>query len=188
MSNELTDKQRLFVDHYVNCLNGAEAARLAGYAAVGARQEAYRLLTNADIRAEIDARLAESAMPVSETLFRLTEHARGSMADFLRPRGKGVTLDLKHAMQQGALHLVKKYSKTKQGVTIEVYDAQAALLALAKHHGLLIDRQEITGKNGQPIEVHDARSRLLDRLARRAADADAVGDSSAAGGSAERRC
>lgn len=135
--SELTDKQSLFVDHYVACLNGAEAARRAGYSDASARQIASENLSKPDIRAAIDARLAECVMPPSEILTRLSEHARGSMADFVSFKGRGVTLDLKKAALADKLHLVKRFSKTKQGVTIELYDSQAALVTLAKHYGLL---------------------------------------------------
>lgn len=153
MSDALTDKQRAFVSHYVACLNGAKAARLAGYAASGARQEAHRLLTNADIRAAIDAALAEAAMPASEVLARLTAQARGTMADVLRPRGRGYGIDFKAAEENGALDLVKKYTKTDRGVSVELYDAQAALALLGKHHKLFVERTEVTGKDGDPLIV-----------------------------------
>lgn len=142
--SDLTDKQRAFVEHYVLCLNGAEAARRAGYGSAGARQEAYRLLTNVDIRAAIDERLGALAASKSEVLALLTEHARGSMADFFTVKGRGLALDLKKAQQADKLHLVKKYTKTKQGVSIEIYDAQAALALLGKYHGLFTERQDVT--------------------------------------------
>lgn len=146
MSEGLTDQQQRFIDEYLVCWNGAEAARRAGYSEKTARIQASRLLTNANIRAAVEARLAESAMPASEILARLTEQARGSMADFIRPRGRGITLDLKHAAEQGTLHLVKKYSKTKYSTTIELYDAQSALETLGKYHALWTDRVEHSGE------------------------------------------
>lgn len=87
------------------------------------------------------------------------------MADFLTVKGRGVTLDLKKAAQADRLHLVKKYTKTKQGVTIELYDAQAALVKLGEHHRLFVQRQEITGKDGGPIDIVDAREQLAAALA-----------------------
>ena len=45
--NGLTYKRKVFVEEYLKCWNGAEAARRAGYAYP--RREACRLLTNADI-------------------------------------------------------------------------------------------------------------------------------------------
>lgn len=137
---DLTAKQAAFVAHYLDCLNGAEAARRAGYAAGSARQTASDLLTNPDIRAAIDAGLAARAIGKAEILARLAEQATASMADFFSPRGQGVTLDLKKALAADKLHLVKRYSKTKQGVTIELYDAQAALIKLGEAAGVFRDR------------------------------------------------
>ena len=44
------------------------------------------------------------------------------------------------------------------------------------------ERQEVSGPDGDPVEVSDARTRLLGILARRAADADDGGAGPAAGG------
>jgi len=43
--------------------------------------------------------------------------------------------------------------ETKDGIEYEFYDAQSALNTLAKHHGLLTDKTEITGKDGEAIQV-----------------------------------
>jgi len=52
----LSHQQLRFADEYVVDLNGAKAAVRAGYSENGARQQASRLLTNADIQAEIQER------------------------------------------------------------------------------------------------------------------------------------
>jgi len=176
--DDLTDKQQAFVQHYLDCLNGAEAARRAGYGAAGARVEAHRLLTKPNIRAAIDAELRARALSKDEVLARLAEHATASMDDFLTVNGRGVTLDLKKAALADRLHLIKKYTKTKQGVSIELYDAQAALVKLGEHYRLFVQRQEITGKDGGPIDVSDARQQLAAALA----GLTAPGDASAASG------
>lgn len=171
---KMTDKQAAFVMHYVACLNGAEAARRAGYPAASARQIASENLSKPDIRAAIDASFAESVMPANEILARLTEQARVSVADFFTVKGRGLTLDLKKAADLGVLHLLKKYSKTKQGTLVEFYDAKAALDKLGEHHRLWVQRQELSGPGGGPIEIDDARDKLADILARRfgASDTD----------------
>lgn len=171
----LTDKERAFVLAYVECLSGAKAARAAHYSERTIYTIASENLRKPHIRAAIDALMAERAMPAGEILARLSDHARGSLEDFLSVRGRGITLDLKKAAERGVLHLVKRYTKTKQGVTIELHDPQNALQLLGRHHRLFIDRTELTGKDGEPIEVSDARTRLLGILARRAADADESG-------------
>ena len=53
--NELTTRQEAFAQHFVIIGNGAEAARRAGYAPVSARVTASRLLTTANVQAEIAA-------------------------------------------------------------------------------------------------------------------------------------
>jgi phage terminase small subunit len=157
VSEGLTDKQLLFVGHYLACLNATEAAARAGYQ--GSRNVlavmGHENLRNPKIRAEIDARMAELVMPANEVLFRLTEHASGSMADFLSAKGRGVTLDLTKAIKADKLHLVKKYSKTKQGVSIELYDAHAAQALLGKHHGLFVERHEHSWKDVLKQQGHD---------------------------------
>jgi phage terminase small subunit len=49
----LTRKQLSFIDHYVTCRNGAEAARLAGYSVKTARQIATENLSKPYIQAAI---------------------------------------------------------------------------------------------------------------------------------------
>jgi phage terminase small subunit len=157
VSEGLTDKQQLFVEHYLACLNATEAAARAGYQ--GKRNilavTGHENLRNPKIRAAIDARMAELVMPADEVLFRLSEQASGSMADFMSLKGRGVGLDLKKATLADKLHLVKKYSKTKQGVSIELYDAHAAQSLLGKHHGLFVERHEHSWKDALKQQGHD---------------------------------
>ena len=56
----LTAKQRRFVAEYLIVLNGTQAAIRAGYAVSGARVEASRLLTKANIAAAVDREMARN--------------------------------------------------------------------------------------------------------------------------------
>lgn len=80
----LTTKQRAFVEHYLTCWNASEAARRAGYAGSRANQAGQEYLSKPDIQAAIQARLAELKMGADEVLTRLSDHARGTMEDFLQ--------------------------------------------------------------------------------------------------------
>lgn len=178
---QLTDKERAFAIAYASCLNGAKAARAAHYSEASIYVIASENLRKPKIRTAIDALMAETAMPPNEILARLTDQARGSMEDFLTVRGRGVALDLKKAADRGVLHLVKKYSKTKQGVSVELYSAYDAQVKLGEHERLWVQRSEITGKDGEPIE---GRSRLIALLEKHAAAANPEqdqGDSSGVG-------
>lgn len=145
-------KRQAFVEHYLRCFNAAEAARLAGYSERTARQQGSRLLTKVDIQAAIEARLNELKMQADEVLVRLTDQARGSMADFIEVDESGdVNINLKAAKANNSLHLVRKIRKTtKHGKTgnetsveIELYDSQAALVQLSRIHGLNNDRVQV---------------------------------------------
>jgi hypothetical protein len=151
----LSGKRKRFVDAYIgkaNC-NKSEAARLAGYAHPG--QEGHRLYQHPEVRAAIEERMRAFALPAEEILLRLAEHARGDMAEFVDVyEGGGFRIDLSAAEKSGKLRLVKKVGYDQRGrPCIELYDAQSALLALAKRHGLFPERQELSGPQGQAIAV-----------------------------------
>jgi phage terminase small subunit len=152
----LTDRQQLFVSHYVVCWNATEAAKKAGYSEKTARSIGSENLTKPDIAAAIAAHIA-GIMPAGEVLTRLAGHARGTMADFINVEQE--TLDLNKAHGNDKLHLVKKFSRseTKYGtnISIELYDAQAALALLGKHHGLFTEKVEHSGPGGGPIPVRE---------------------------------
>lgn len=160
----LTDKQRLFVFEYLTCWNATEAARRAGYQgdANVLGVTGFDNLRNPKIAAEVQRRMAEKAMPADEVLARLADQARGTIGAFIhtdetgKPSGFSLTDDR-------PLHIVKKVSITDKGWSFEMYDAQAALVHIGKHHGLFVDRTEITGKNGAPLDV---TSEKLDQAAK----------------------
>lgn len=155
---QLTDKQKMFIDQYFICgFNATEAARQAGYQGNEdtLRSIASENLTKPYIRSEIDRRMADFHLSANEILARLADHATASMDDFLTPSGLGMRIDLLKAKRLGKLHLLKSFSKVKGSTKIEIYDAHAALVDMAKNKGLLIERHEHTGKDGGPIETKE---------------------------------
>lgn len=61
-------KQKKFVEEYLKCLNGSEAARRAGYSVRCAHQQAYENLRKPYIRAAIDQGLAERSRAIEREL------------------------------------------------------------------------------------------------------------------------
>lgn len=168
----LTGKQTLFVEAYLKCWNKTESARLAGYAGNDATLGAigYENFKKPEIFEEIQRRISETAMSADEVLMRLGDQARGNMGDFWKiEEGQPPILDLTN--DKAKLPLIKKmkvkttkrfYSEDEDPVTevtteidFELYDAQAALEKLGRHHKLFSDSKsiELTGKNGAPIEL-----------------------------------
>lgn len=96
--------------------------------------------------------MADHAMPADEVLARLAEQARGTMADFLRTNADGTPTGF-NLGPETPQHLIKKVSITEKGITLELYDAQAALVQIGKAHGLFTDRTEHSGTIGYTVDI-----------------------------------
>jgi hypothetical protein len=156
----LTNKQRLFVEYYLQTWNASEAARRAGYSEKTAHSQGPRLLENVEIGDEIKARVDAQAMTAGEALVRLAEQARAAYAAYIESDG---SVDLAGMKRDGKMHLVKciKYTRTGE-VMVEFHDAQAALFKVTQVHGLPIERVEATVDDKRT----DVRRRIDDVIAR----------------------
>jgi len=150
----LTDKQQAFVEHYLSCWNATQAALLAGYSERTAYSIGHENLKKPEIDDEIKRRLSDVSMTADEVLVRMAEQARG-VGQYLIDVTAGLPfMNWERLAKENKLHLIKKLSYDREGrPQVEFYDAQAALFQLAKHHGLLIDKQEMTGKDGGAIPI-----------------------------------
>jgi hypothetical protein len=149
MPRNLTLKQELFISAYLGEAHGnaTEAARIAGYKKP--HPEGFHLLRNPTIAARVKAKVDTAAMKATEVLGLLTEHATGSMEYFIDLVKGQPVLNLVKAEQAGKLHLLKRFGYNKFGqLEIELYDAQAAVVHLGKHHKLFTDRTEVDVTSG----------------------------------------
>ena len=172
MDYTLNDKQRAFVEAYLNCWNASEAARRAGYSTNCAGEQGYDLLKKTQVQAAIAARLNSMKLTADRTLQLLSDHAHSTLDDFFSLDEDGQpALDLLKAQERGKMHLVKKISYDRLGnPVIELHSVQGALTLLARHHGLLNDKL-----------THDFSTLSDADLLRRAQDAIAgTSDASAA--------
>lgn len=85
MPDNLTLKQRKFVEAYVGAANGnaTKAAKQAGYSERSAHSVGHETLKKPEVREAIEARLAENTLGRNEVLSRLSDIARGSLDDFI---------------------------------------------------------------------------------------------------------
>lgn len=154
---KLTKKRMAFIDEYLKDFNGTQAAIRAGYSKKTAKSIASEILTLPDVSEAILERMTKNAMSADEVLRRLGDMARGDMGNFLDVNSMGIfNLDLVKAKKLGLLHLVKKVKDRsvmavdKDGVEsethnieVELYDAQAALVHIGKHHKLFTDKLDV---------------------------------------------
>ena len=169
MADGLTNKQRAFVREYLCDFNGTQAAIRAGYSPRSAKTTASEILTYPNVKAEIDERI----MSADEAAARLTDIARGDIADLMAVSSMGFTIQLIDEDEEGNRVInpkTKLIKKIKQKVTtimprneqgeereiveteLELYNAHEAQRDILKYRGKLIDRSEVTGKDGGPIQ------------------------------------
>lgn len=131
---QLTSRQAAFTRHLITGMSATEAARKAGYSPSYADRQANQLLEKPQVAAELNrlrAKLDNSAiMSAQEVLERLTSIARGEG-------------EIPRSTPAGIFELPPDWA-----------DRQRALTELAKHHGLLIDKREVTLRK-PPAEMTD---------------------------------
>ena len=148
-------RHELFIIHYLECLNATEAARRAGYKdGPWLRHFAQKLTTKSHIRGGIRVGMDAMMMSAEEVLSRISDIARGCIADFLEIDGEGHSrIDLAKARKLHKLGLIKRLSFDRQGrPEIELYSGLDALAHLAKAHSLF-DRKGVGTEQASPPEV-----------------------------------
>lgn len=130
-----TDLQRLWFNYYFSneaWLNGTKSARLAGYKwpTVAGPRNIQRFAE------EIKERLSQEVMSQDEALARMSRIARAPQGECLTPAG----IDMGKVVEFGLGDLVKKHKRSSSGsISVEFYDADAALKTILRTHDMLND-------------------------------------------------
>ena len=180
----LKPKERAFVDMYFRCnMNGTDAySRLHPEAQRDTcRARAAETIAKSNIQAAINDHLTKQAMGKDEVLSRLSAIARASEFPFIRITDEGFCyFDFSDPEAEQYFFLIKKI-KTKrtrriegkgedketwedEWVEVELHDSQAALNTIAKYHGLLTDKVDVTS-GGKEINSIDGYDRAITTLA-----------------------
>jgi phage terminase small subunit len=136
--SRLTPKQQLFITEYLQCWNGAEAARRAGYSKVTVRQRAFYLLRQPHIMTAIEQRLSEHIMSADEALARLAQLARTDLSSYLSVERDAdgqerIHLDLARIKREEKGHLIRSVRVSGTNVIrLEFFNTQKILMLLAQ--------------------------------------------------------
>lgn len=162
----LTPRQQAFVREYLIDLNATQAATRAGYSAKTAEQQGARLLGYAKVATAIQsakkARAERTDVTADRVVLELARVAFGDPRNVMTWGPSGVILKDSADLTDDQVALVAEVSQTttKDGGSIraKTNDKLKALELLGKHLGMFVDRQEMTGKDGKPIEMSAAVS------------------------------
>ena len=162
----LSTKQQRFVDEYMIDFNGTQAAIRAGYSPRTAGSQAYQLVTDDRIQAELKSRTAKlsehASITVAEIVERLAAILRANMRDYLRLTAKGeLAVDFSRATPQ-QMAAVQTFEMDRAAgedadgpkkFRLRLYDKIAAADKLLRYLGAYRDRVEHSGPDGGPIEL-----------------------------------
>jgi len=173
---DFTPQQEQFIVAYVAKPNATQAAITAGYSEKSARTQGARLIANANISEEIERRrnainkrvLGKYEVTRERIVEELAKLGLSNAGDYTSFDADGnpvtdfseVTRDQMAAVQEvtsevyteGRGENAQQVRRTK----FKLYDKRAALMDLAKLEGHVVDRQQLTGANGGPIQTMNA--------------------------------
>jgi phage terminase small subunit len=171
----LTAKQQLFVDEYLIDLNATQAAIRAGYSERTARKIGNENLTKPDIAKKIQEAMNNRSKRTEITAdMVLKEYAKlgfSNITDYLSVEVKLVTVDrdsegkpiteLQQVVSifetdmvpEDKMRAVAEIKQTKEGIALKLHDKKGALDSMARHLGMFVDKSEITGAGGTPLQV-----------------------------------
>jgi len=136
----MTEKQKRFVDYFVETGNATEAARRAGYKKP--HVQGSQTLENVSVKKAVRDRMAQlesdRIASAEEVLSYLTAAMRGE-------------IDEEVVVVEGSGQGTSEARVTRKQLSAK--DRNKAAELLAKRYGLLLDKKELTGAGGTPLQV-----------------------------------
>lgn len=150
----LNTKQQCFVDEYLVDLNAAAAARRAGYSHKTSGWIGLQLLSKPHVAAAIAARKTARAQATGITADRVVREL--AALSFYDPADIGNAEINRPAdiekLPENVRRAIVGWSWDKQGrFTLKLSPKTPSLDLLARHLGMLRERIELTGKDGDPL-------------------------------------
>jgi len=181
-------RRKRFVDEYLIDLNATHAAIRAGYSAASAGQRGSMLLKDPEVSEEI--KIAQKNMQRRTQLFAdrvVEEYARvafSQITDFVTVKTEkkivGYDNENNHAITETKQNIIFKddldkfpeskissiaeIRETPNGVAIKLHDKMKALQDLSRHLGLFHDNMHLSGADGGPIYIEDAKAKVISRV------------------------
>lgn len=164
-AKRLTPRQQRFVELYLGCLNAEKAAREAGFSETTARTKAFLWVGKSKQKCPSAYHHVWEA--AQEGLAEKHAETGISTARFLQELSRLALLDPKDAFETGSLSLkaldqipedirrcIQSVSPVKGGgFKVTFYDKTKALSMVGQYLGAFIQKHELTGPNGGPIQT-----------------------------------
>jgi phage terminase small subunit len=147
-ANGISDKERLFVEGYLQTLNKCHAAEYAGYTHQTASRYAYEIYNRPHVKAAIEKLLdARTGVRKEWLCDKLAAIINTDISDLCEWDDEG-NVRFKGCHDLGSIEkfaiqeIVQERGKGNKSIRLRTYDKLAAMAQFAKLFGLLVDRQE----------------------------------------------
>lgn len=166
---KLSPKQKLFVDEYLVDLNATQAAIRAGYSKKTAGWIGNQLLVKTHIaqavQGAMEKRSRRTEITQDRVLQELAKLGFANMADYMSiGAGGDPVLNFSELTRDQAAALVEvtveDFVDGRGGdvrdvrrVKFKLADKRAALVDMGKHLGMFIERKEVSGPGGGPVQL-----------------------------------
>jgi phage terminase small subunit len=172
---KLTAKQAAFVQEYLVDLNATQAAIRAGYSKKTARQIGEQNLSKVDVSTAVQQAMKERETRTGITADRvLKELEKIAFFDIRKLYNEDGSMKLPSewdddtAAAMAGLETIEEFEGTGKarksiGFTkkAKTWSKDGALGLAMRHLGMLVDRQELTGKDGQPLQPSAVNVRVV---------------------------
>lgn len=169
-------RQELFCHEYLVDLIAKQATIRAGYSEKTAEVQGSRLLSNAKVQARIaylqGLREKRTDITADKVLSEYSKLGFSDITDYLEVTTERILVDrdpetnepiseihqliiLKDTkdIPKDKLAAIESVKQGKHGLEFKLHDKKGALDSIGKHLGMFIDKTEISGKDGKPIET-----------------------------------
>lgn len=164
VAEQLTDRQRVFVQEYLLDLNAHKAAIRAGYSVATAKNQGSRLLSNVYISAAVHVaqtqRSKRTGVTADRVLTELALIAFSDITDVVSVTGGELTIrdmePLPRRVKRAIESMSEKPGEHGTARSVKMHSKLAALKLLSDHLGLsaeTVSKVRIAGEDGGPVEV-----------------------------------
>lgn len=176
----MTTKQQRFVEEYLIDLNATQAAIRAGHSKRRASEIGYQLLQKTTVQQAIELakkeRSERTQITVDRVLEELAKIGFANMQDYMKVGQNGdpyvdlskVTRDQAAAISEVTVEDFMdgrgEDAREVRRVRFKLSDKRAALVDIGKHLGMFVDRREISGPGGKPLEVVNMQAEIRREL------------------------
>lgn len=164
---ELSDKEIIFAETYLVCLNKAESARKSGTPKKSAREQGYAIYNRPHVKSYIEERLRERVLSAEETVKLISDTAQSSLTDYYVPvkvvKRDQIETPLAEVIRQKNEYIIREELYCERlGLTGEEFDKFQEGLNMERSQILRLEIE--LERNPKAFRIMETEARLVEEM------------------------